>query len=84
MSKLDRRILCDFVNEKIASFHDARISRLQGLELKDVLKKKNPYLFRAKNVVTAAELVTGIMDAFLSSFEGKLFGDLGGFGHLCL
>lgn len=63
------------MNQQIVSFHNARIARLEQLELKEVLRKKNPYLFRAKHVVTAADLVSGIMDAFLSSSEEKLFGD---------
>jgi hypothetical protein len=40
-----------------------------------LLKKKNPYLFRAKNVVTAQELVTSFLDAKLSASEEKIFGD---------
>jgi len=48
---------------------------LEGLRLKDVLRKKNPYLFRAKHLVTAGDLIASIMDAFLSSSEEKLFGD---------
>ncbi len=48
---------------------------LASLSLTDVLKKKNPYLFRAKHLDTASELITSIMDAFLSSSEEKLFGD---------
>ena len=72
---MNRHILCDYVNRQIVSFHNARITRLEQLELEDVLKKKNPYLFRAKHVVTAADLVSEIMDAFLSSSEEKLFGD---------
>lgn len=57
------------------SFHDARLRRLEAIRLSDVLRKKNPYLFRAKNVTTASDLVSQIMDAFLSSSEEKLFGD---------
>ena len=63
------------MNQNIRRFHDARIARLEELSLKDILRRKNPYLFRAKHVVTASELVVGIMDAFLSSSEEKLFGD---------
>jgi hypothetical protein len=37
--------------------------------------KKNPYLFKAKNITVAGDLVTDILDAFLSSSEEKLFGD---------
>ena len=36
--------------------------------------KKNPYLFRAKNILTAAEMVDGTMEAFLSSSEEERFG----------
>ncbi|NOY99052.1 MAG: cytosolic protein, partial [Chloroflexi bacterium] len=39
------------------------------------LLKKNPYLFKAKNIRTAGELMEGLLDAFLSSSEEKLFGD---------
>lgn len=40
-----------------------------------MLQKKNPYLFRAKNVITAQELVTSFLDAKLSASEEKIFGD---------
>jgi len=41
----------------------------------DKLLKKNPYLFRAKNITTAGDFMNGLLDAFLSSSEEKLFGD---------
>jgi len=50
------------------------LESLAGLKLKEVLKRKNPYLYRAKNVTTAAELVKGILDAYLSSQEETIFG----------
>lgn len=39
------------------------------------MQKKNPYLFRAKNIITAQELVTSFLDAKLSASEEKIFGD---------
>jgi hypothetical protein len=45
------------------------------LSLKGLLKKKNQYLFRAKHITLADQLVKGVLDAFLSSSEEKLFGD---------
>jgi len=39
------------------------------------LLTKNPYLFKAKNISTASELITDLLEAFLSSSEEKLFGD---------
>lgn len=56
-------------------YHESRLQKLSGLNLKDVLKRKNPYLFRAKNVLTAEQLVRGLLDAYLSSQEETMFGD---------
>ncbi len=64
----------EFANENIVDFHNRRISSLEGLKL-DKLLKKNPYLFKAKNIQTASGLMQGLLDAFLSSSEEKLFGD---------
>ena len=41
----------------------------------NVLKRKNPYLFKAKYVLTADEIVRGIVDAHISSNEETIFGD---------
>ncbi len=73
MEPLDFAAVREYVNENIAVFHQGRIDTLQKLDIKRVLKK-NPYLFRAKNVLTASEIVTGMMDAFLSSSEEERFG----------
>ena len=75
MERLDLNIVKEFVNEKIVGFHQAKLSRLKEIRLKDVLRKKNPYLFKAKNILKASDLIESILDAFLSSSEEKLFGD---------
>lgn len=67
--------LNEFVNTNIDSFHEARLNRLRGLRLREVLKDKNPYLFRAKNIHTASGLIEDILTARLSSSEEKMFGD---------
>ena len=46
-----------YVKENIGKFHQSRIEKLNSLKLETVLKKKNPYLFKAKNIQTAAEIV---------------------------
>lgn len=66
---LDRRSVEEYVSREIVYFHSKRIARLEAIELGEVLRKKNPYLFKAKNVSTAGQLVTDILDAFLSSSE---------------
>jgi len=51
------------------------LKNLEKTNLKDLLKKKNPYLFKAKNLVNVHDLVTSFLDAKLSSSEEKIFGD---------
>lgn len=75
MKPLDLKLINSFVNENIGNFHTARVGCLSKLKLDNLLKRKNPYLFKAKNICTAAELVSGLLDAYLSSSEEKLFGD---------
>ncbi len=64
----------DYVADNIGDFHQNRLEKIKKLQLDDVLRRKNPYLFRAKSQ-TVIPLVTGIMDAFLSSQEEGLFGN---------
>jgi hypothetical protein len=67
--------ITQYVEEHIDSFHATRLEKLQELDLKEVLKRKNPYLFKAKNVLTAQDLVKSIVDAHLQSQEETLFGN---------
>lgn len=67
--------ICEYVEENIGDFHKKRIEGLSGLKLSKVLKRKNPYLYKAKNALTANEIVSSIMDAHLSSNEETIFGD---------
>ena len=60
----------------ITPFYDKRLNGLKSLQLKSVLRQKNPYLFKAKNIELAGDLVKSIVDAFLSSQEETIFGNL--------
>jgi len=75
MKKLEVKEVKGFVNENVTSFHGSKIKSLTNLNLKKILRHKNPYLFKAKNIRIASELVQTILDAYLSSSEEKLFGD---------
>jgi len=74
MNPLNLALVQDYVNENIIYFHQHRLRSLEGLKLSRLLKK-NPYLFRAKDLTTAGDLVASLLEAFLSSSEEKLFGD---------
>lgn len=74
MKAATQKLIAAYVNDNIDIFHNKRIEKLTTLKLESLLKRKNPYLFRAKNVLKADELVTSILDAHLSSSEEELFG----------
>ena len=57
----------DYVVTHIGDFHEARLASLSKLKLQAVLKRKNLYLFRAKNQILANDIVKGILDSYLSS-----------------
>lgn len=65
----------DYVEQNIGTFHSKRLQSLESLKLSNILKRKNPYLFKAKNILTAQELVQTFLDAHLSSQEETIFGD---------
>ncbi|MCW5877011.1 MAG: cytosolic protein [Anaerolineales bacterium] len=64
-----------FIEQEIEEFHQKRLLRLNSLKLKTVLKRKNPYLFKAKNILTAQDFVKVLLDAHLSSQEETIFGE---------
>ena len=75
MTQIDIKSIQDYVESNIGKFHEKRIANLQSLKLKTVLKKKNPYLFRAKYLLTAEQIVRSLTEAFISSNEETIFGD---------
>ena len=60
----------------VGPFYQKRLEGLKSLRLANILKKKNPYLFKAKNIEFPQDLVRSIVDAFLSSQEETMFGNL--------
>lgn len=75
MEQLNLTEVADYVEKNIGVFHQKRIGSLNKLRLKEVLKRKNPYLFKAKNVRTAEDIVKGLVEAHISSSEEGIFGD---------
>lgn len=71
-NQLNKFIVSDVVNP----FYEKRLSKLKKMYFKDLIKRKNPYLFKAKNIQTAGDFAKRLLDAFLSSQEETIFGDL--------
>lgn len=75
MDKLELKDITQYVEQNIATFHIKRIQGLDSLKLSQVLKRKNPYLFKAKHMLTAEQIIKGLVDAHISSNEETIFGD---------
>jgi hypothetical protein len=56
-------------------FYRRRIDKITQLKLKDALRRKNPYLYRATGVERASEIVEEILKAYMSSSDEGIFGD---------
>lgn len=66
----------EYVEKHISTFHQKRLEYIKTkVDLDKILQQKNPYLFRAKNILTAQDLIKGFLDAFLQSQEETLFGE---------
>jgi endonuclease III-like uncharacterized protein len=47
----------EYVENNIPVFHEKRLAKIATLKLKEVLRKKNPYLFKVKYLQTASEII---------------------------
>lgn len=52
-----------FVAQHIGEFHQARLKSLAHLSLKSLLRRKNPYLLKAKNLEQAGDFVEALLQA---------------------
>jgi hypothetical protein len=75
MSKITTQQIESYIENNIGTFHKKRLTSLIDLKLNRIIKRKNPYLFKAKNILTAQDLVKTLLDAYLSSQEETIFGD---------
>ena len=75
MKKVKLSDVTRYVEENISVFHQKRIAGLNSLKLNRVLAKKNPYLFKAKYILTAQDIIESLTSAFISSQEETIFGD---------
>jgi hypothetical protein len=64
-----------YVEQNIGEFHKSRLDNLKKLKLTDILRRKNPYLYKAKNILLSDKLTQILLEAHLSSQEEGIFGN---------
>ena len=62
-------------NRHIADFNRKRAAKIREMDLRTLLKKKNPYLFIAERVETPETLAEALVRAALSSSDETMFGN---------
>jgi Type II restriction endonuclease EcoO109I len=74
-NKMNSSEIEPLIRQSLDNFYQRRINKLSGLKLKDTLKKKNPYLFRAVGIQKASEIVERLLRDYMSSSDEGIFGD---------
>lgn len=64
------------IAEALDNFYKGLINNINNLNIEKIIKRKNPYLFRAKAMNSAADIVDAILAAFISSSEETIFGNV--------
>jgi len=72
---VDPGLLVELIRRRLDEFYRRRIHSLANLKLKKVLKRKNPYLYKARGTQSANEIIEGILNDHLSSSDEGMFGD---------
>ncbi|MGN0707797.1 MAG: PmeII family type II restriction endonuclease [Faecalibacterium sp.] len=63
------------VSDALNGFYQSLTKVLDEINIEKILKRKNPYLYRAKGINDASQIVGGILSAYVSSSEETVFGN---------
>lgn len=63
------------ISQLLNDFYDRRLEKINTLKLRDALKRKNPYLYRATGIQKASQIVEELLAAYMSSSDEGIFGD---------
>jgi len=59
----------------LTEFYTSLTKTLDKIDVDKILKRKNPYLYRAKGINNAGQIVGGILSAYITSSEETVFGN---------
>ena len=63
------------IADALDAFYKSLIEKINGLDIVKIMKRKNPYLYRAKAMENASEICESVLSAFVSSSEETIFGN---------
>ena len=71
----DEDAVIQAVSAALTDFYTSLTKTLDNIDVEKILKRKNPYLYRAKGISSAGQIVDGILAAYVSSSEETVFGN---------
>ena len=71
----DEQAVIQAIASALETFYGTLIEKIDGLNIQKVMKRKNPYLYRAKAMQSATEIVDSVLTAFVSSSEETICGN---------
>lgn len=71
----NEEIVCSAIGNALTEFYTSLTKTLDTIDVDKILKRKNPYLYRAKGIHNASQIVEGILAAYVSSSEETVFGN---------
>ena len=74
--QFNEQVIIQAVANALDEFYKNLVKKLGKLNIKAVMRRKNPYLFRAKAMNGASQIVDGLLAAFVSSSEETIFGNV--------
>ena len=63
------------IGTALETFYKSLLTKIDAISMDTVVKRKNPYLYRAKALSNASDIVESILSATVSSSEETLFGN---------
>ena len=63
------------ISGALEEFYGTLIQKIDEINITKIMKRKNPYLYRAKAMHNASEIVESVLSAFVSSSEETIFGN---------
>ena len=71
----DEKAVVQAISTALEMFYKSLIEKIDGLDIIKIMRRKNPYLYRAKAMENASEIVESVLSAFVSSSEETIFGN---------
>lgn len=71
----DEKEVVQAIATALETFYGTLIEKIDGLNIQKVMRRKNPYLYRAKAMESASGIVESVLTAFVSSSEETIFGN---------